>query len=140
MKKNRFSIRLKPRFFDLDVYRHVNNAAYLTFLEEARAAYCQELDLFFRPGSGIGFVIARAELEFKAPVGFGEELEIFIHSRNWARHRFEFAYRLESLTKERLVMKAKTVCVCYDLQADKAAPLPQRERRIMETYEEVEGG
>jgi len=139
VSKDHFSIRLKPRFFDLDVYGHVNNAAYLTYLEEARVAYCQQLAVF-SPPSGIGLVIARAEVEFKAPVTLGEELEIFISSRNWVRHKFEFVYRILALTTKRLVLKATTVCVCYDLQAGRAVSLPQKERRIMENFEEADLG
>jgi acyl-CoA thioesterase FadM len=60
---------------------------------------------------------------------------VFINSRNWDRHKFEFVYRIVSLTREKLVLKARTVCVCYDLQAGRAVPLPQKERMIMESYE-----
>ncbi len=130
------SIRLRPRFFDLDVYRHVNNAVYSTYCEEARAAYCRHLDIFLPHKKKIGFVIAKAELEFLSPVELGEELEIFIRSGNLGRARFDFTYLMNSLVRDKAVFKGRTTCVCWDLARQRPAPLDSRERRIMTDFEE----
>ncbi len=136
----RFSTRIRPRFFDLDVYRHVNNSVYATYCEEARVAYCRHLDIF-QPGRGmVGFVIARAAFEFLSPVTLGEELEISIRAEELGRARFEFAYRMVSPARDKTVFTGRTTCVCWDLEKHRPAPLPARERRIMTGFEEGDRG
>ena len=135
-----FSIRLKPRFFDLDVYRHVNNAAYSTYCEEARVAYCRHLDIFGPSRGKVGFVIAEAELRFLSPVKLGEEVEIFIRSESLGRATFEFAYLMTVRDPCRTVFTGRTKCVCWDLKKSKPAPLGPRERKIMTQFEEGPNG
>lgn len=131
-----FSLKLSPRFFDLDVYRHVNNAAYSTYCEEARVAYCRHLDIFVPSRGKTGFVIAKAELEFLSPVKLGEEVEIFIRSQNLGRARFQFAYLMTVREPFREVFRGRTDCVCWNLEKNKPAPLETRERELMIRFEE----
>ena len=42
------------RWSDMDAYRHVNNSAYLAYLEQARVAM-----FFHRANDGLGFSTAR---------------------------------------------------------------------------------
>ncbi len=130
-----FSIRLTPRFFDLDVYRHVNNAVYSTYCEEARAAYCRHLNIFLPDRKMIGFVIAKAEMEFLAPVKLGEDLEVFIRSANWGRARFDFFYLITGRNLGKNVFRGRTTCVCWDVNRKKPVPLDSRERAIMGEFE-----
>ena len=51
------------RFRDLDSMGHVNNAVYLTYLEEARIAFLRP------PGADVAdMILARVEIDFRAPV------------------------------------------------------------------------
>ena len=43
MSSFRFRHRLQVRFRDCDIFGHVNNAVYFTYMEEARWAYWREL-------------------------------------------------------------------------------------------------
>jgi acyl-CoA thioester hydrolase len=137
MPEFKFHLDLRPRFFDLDAFRHVNNAVYLTYCEEDRAAYCRRLGIFLLQDRAepVSFVIARAELEFKSPVTYGEELRVFIRAEKFSRHGFELAYRIESLTRRRLVLTARTKCVCWDVEGARLAALPERERAAMAAFE-----
>ena len=136
MPEFRFSTKIRPRFFDLDVYRHVNNSVYATYCEEARVAYCRRLDIF-QPGQGkVGFVVSKAAFEFLSPVTLGEELEIFIRAQDLGRARFDFAYLMVSLDRDKTVFKGLTTCVCWDLARQKPAPLAPRERGIITEFEE----
>ena len=60
--------KIQLRFSDLDVLRHVNNAKYATFMENARVDYFNEI---IAPGHNweeTGILIARLEFDFKIPV------------------------------------------------------------------------
>ena len=69
-------INLSVRFADLDAMRHVNNATYLSYLEEARIAYFN--DILKLPANNLDFgaVVARIEINYIQPIVLGDELEI----------------------------------------------------------------
>ena len=69
-------IKLRVRFSDLDAMRHVNNATYLSYLEEARIAYFK--DVLAQPKNNLDFgaVVARIEIDYIQPLIFGEEIEL----------------------------------------------------------------
>jgi acyl-CoA thioester hydrolase len=57
--------------------RHVNNAAYLTYLEEARIDYFNEL--FNRKKESLDFdaVVGRIEINYLYPIVLGDDVEVF---------------------------------------------------------------
>lgn len=130
-----FNIRFRPRFSDLDAFRHVNNATYLTYCEEGRVAYCRRLGIFYSGGGATSFVIARAELEFKSPVVHGQELEVRVRTEGWTKHRFDFVYEIFNLATEKVALKARTRVVCWKVDEARPVRLPDEERRIMEEFE-----
>ena len=58
----RFRVRLRTRWSDEDNQNVLNNAVYLTLLEEARHAYFSKLDLL--DGSHFPFLLAQCNLRF----------------------------------------------------------------------------
>ena len=70
----RHTFLLKPRWSDLDAYRHVNNVTWLEYLQEAR------VDMLFvhPPGPGAeglaqGVLVVRAEIDYRRPLIFRQE-------------------------------------------------------------------
>ena len=59
--------RERVRFRDCDALGHVNNAVYSTYLEEAR------MDIL---GGLREFILARVEIDFRAELRAGEEIEV----------------------------------------------------------------
>src|SRR4029078_1685342 len=63
------------RFRDLDALGHVNHAVYLTYFESARIAYW--LHATKRTGLGaLDMILARAEIDFRAPPGHRASLRM----------------------------------------------------------------
>ena len=60
---------LKVRTYECDIYRHVNNANYLHYLEYARYEYLKDIGFDYEKAvrSGYGVYIARIEIEYKKP-------------------------------------------------------------------------
>lgn len=58
-----FSRQVATRWSDMDAYGHVNNAVYLTYLEEARDHALSQV-LAAVPGE-TGYVIARVEVDYR---------------------------------------------------------------------------
>ena len=70
--------RLKVRFSECDMYGHVNNATYLSFLEHARVQLLEDVSLplsaLTRQGSFL--YIVKVSIEYKRTASLGDELEV----------------------------------------------------------------
>ncbi len=135
MKEFRAWVDVTVRFRDLDAMGHVNNAVYLTYLEHARVAYDRLVKIFFNSEEKSGFILARAEIDFKAPISLGEKVRVYIRAANWRQKSFDFIYRLESLSDGRLLALAKTVQVAFDYAAGRSAEIPAADLAKMKSFE-----
>lgn len=118
---------------DIDAMGHLNNVAYLSYLEWARQKYW----LAMRGSSDywdIDFVVARTEIDYRSPVHMGEVLEIDIRVSRMGRSSFDFSYRVSG-PDGRLVAEAKTAQVMYDWKARRSKPLDGETRRRIEAFE-----
>ncbi len=115
------------RFRDLDAMGHVNNAVYLTYMESARVAFLVDLEAA-KGFADLGIIVARIEIDFRAPLGFGEEVEVGVRAGRFGTKSFDLEYELWA--GSRLVAEAKSVCVGYDYSIGESVPIPDtwRER------------
>jgi acyl-CoA thioester hydrolase len=113
-----FVHREHVRFNDCDAMGHVNNAVYSTYLEESRVAMLGDLE---------PFILARVEIDFRAELRSGDEVEI----RSRCSHVGTKSFRLdhEIWSGDRLAAEAKSVLVGYDYTAGRSVPLPDEIRR-----------
>ena len=118
-----FVHREPVRFRDLDGMAHVNNAVFLTYLEQARLAWFGEADL--QPLQDV--ILARTEIDFRSPVRQGEVVEIGVRSSRVGTKSFELEYELQA--GGRVVAEAKSVLVGYDYEQAKSTQIPERWRR-----------
>ena len=113
-------------FRDLDPFSHVNNAVYLTYFEWARARLWFEL-----VGGGvprdIGFIVARAEIDFKAQIGL-ELIEIAVRISEMRTTSVDTVYEIR---KSNGVIAAigKVVVVLFDWKANAKTAIPEELRR-----------
>ena len=90
-----YSHRLDVRFRDCDALGHVNNAVYLTYLEQARLHCWRELWGFGEAGSPLpGVIMARAEIDYRLPAHYGQTLEIRIALAAIGRTSFTYDYEI----------------------------------------------
>jgi acyl-CoA thioester hydrolase len=123
-----FVHRERVRFRDLDAFGHVNNAVYLTYLEEARNALLRHLGLA-RGVAEITMILARVEIDFRAQVDAGQELEIGVRPVRLGTKSFELEYELRA--DGRIVAEARTVLVGYDYEANVSIEIPDEWRRSL---------
>jgi acyl-CoA thioester hydrolase len=116
------------RFRDLDAMGHVNNAVYLTYLEQARFTFLDGLGLveaLDRPP----MILARVELDYRAQIEPGEEVEIGVRTSRVGTKNFELEYRCEA--SGRHVADARTVLVAYDYERQEPVPVSEAWRRAL---------
>jgi acyl-CoA thioester hydrolase len=107
-----FTYTLEVRWRDCDSYRHVNNAVYLTYFEEARAHFWRALraDAF----TGYDFIIAEITCTYRSPAEEGEILTVAIRVSEIGTKSFHLAYRITENATGREVATGRSVQVMYD--------------------------
>jgi acyl-CoA thioester hydrolase len=126
---SRFVHDVHMRWSDMDAYRHINNSAYLQYLEQARVA------MFFHRHEGFssGTVIGRHEIDYLHPVVYHPEplrVEMWIEQVRGA----QFTVRYEVFDEGRLAAKAATRCVTFDFSMDRPRRLTDEEREILNGF------
>jgi acyl-CoA thioester hydrolase len=117
------------RFSDCDPLGHVNNAVYLTYLEQARITLWRaQLGAWPRTtaeseGRREGFILARAEVDFRAQAREGDELEVQLALGGFGRTSASYEYEISDVKSGRLVANARTVQVWIDYDAGRPVPL-----------------
>ena len=118
--------RIEIRWRDMDAYGHVNNAAYLTYLEEARDEWLEHV--LGDAGSAWDFVIARVAIDFRHELRQDDDAVV-------ATCRLERIGTSSVTTCEELrtldgtlAAEAKVVLVARDLGAGRSRPLTPAER------------
>ncbi len=139
--KAAFVHRLEVRFRDCDAMGHVNNAVYLTYLEQARFAHWRALwgfgPLQLAPalssveGSRLpGVIIARVECDYKRPATYGDVLEVRLTVAAIGRSSFRYEYEIVD-DQGRTVLAAQTVQVMYDYTAGRPVSIPEDIRKLL---------
>ena len=108
-------MKVRIYYHDTDCGGVVYYANYLKYLEEARSEYFESRSLIIRDllEDGIGFVVARQEIDYKSPAFYGDTLEIKTRVTEASLTRVNFEYDIVN-QKDKLVANAKTVLVFVD--------------------------
>jgi acyl-CoA thioester hydrolase len=130
----RFRHQLRVRFRDCDLFGHVNNAVFFTYMEEARWYYWRELTGDAPHDRLPGLILAREECDFIRPALPGERLDIWVGTTKIGRA--SMVLDCEMLDERgQAVAKGKAVVVAYDYSSAKPVPLPDWARIRIEEYE-----
>jgi acyl-CoA thioester hydrolase len=129
----RFSISQPVVLRDLDGFDHVNNAVYLTYVENGRVAYLREIVGAVRR-TEIGNIMASVALEYRAPLSYGDTVEIAVRVESIGTKSFQLAYRLVRTDGE-VVAEASSAQVMFDFAADRTIPVPAEWREAIAAHE-----
>jgi acyl-CoA thioester hydrolase len=120
-------------FRDLDAFGHVNNAVYLTYLENARVTYMREV-LGVESLSNLLVIVASIQIDFRSRASLGEVLEIGSRVSRVGGKSFDLDHEIRG-PGGRLVAEAHTVLVAFDYEQDGAMDVPAQWRDRIEEFE-----
>lgn len=125
-----FTTDVQVRFRDVDAFGHVNNAVYVTYLEQARVDYLETV-------LGVGIdeldsVLASLEIDYRRPVTDADSVEVAIEVPELGRSSIPMEYEIR--TDDDLVAVAESVQVAYDFETRSSKPLPEEWREAIATY------
>jgi acyl-CoA thioester hydrolase len=134
----RFYYPIEVRYGDLDPQGHVNNACYFTYIEQARVGYIKRLGLW-DGGSflDIGIIIADAQMNFKAPILFGQAVRVGVRVTRLGNKSLTMKYRLEEAGSGQEFSSGSTVLVTYDYHQERSVPLPGSWRAAIAEFEGI---
>jgi len=136
MSEFRFFYPIDVRYGDLDPQGHVNNAAFLTYLEHARVAYIRRLGLWDgKSFLEIGFILARVELDYKAPILLTDQVEVGIRVSRLGNKSLDMEYLVREKGTGKVFAVGKTVQVAYDYQQGATIPLRETWLEAIQAYE-----
>jgi acyl-CoA thioester hydrolase len=127
---SRFVHEVHMRWSDMDAYRHVNNTAYLAYLEQARVA------MFFHRHESFnaGTVISRHEIDYLRPIVYDPvplQIEVWIEKIGGARFTVRYEIFDQRESGRVLTARASTTCVTFDFATDRPRRLTAEEREIL---------
>jgi acyl-CoA thioester hydrolase len=130
----RHIFRCPLRWADMDAFGHVNNVAFLRYLEEAR------IDFMFRlaPGEGSasftgGSVVARHEIDYLRPLVHRHEpvtIETWVTGLTAASMTLKYEVKDDGT----LYARASTVVVPYNLAKQQPRRITAEEKAFLEQY------
>lgn len=125
---------IEVRFRDTDMLGHVNNAVYLTYFESGRMAYWREF-IGQAHGGRVPFILARAEIDFRAEARAGEQLTLGVRGGRLGVKSFDLDYLLVRDADGTELAAGRSVQVFYDYEAGSSVPLPDDLRARLEEFE-----
>lgn len=128
---------LQVRWSDMDALGHVNNARFLTYLEQARIHYVNELNLWGGTTDRLGVIIARVEIDFKLPLFASDDVHVFTRCARLGKRSFDTEQWVARHKGEQLEVAARAVItvVVYDYRSNQSAPIPDEWRALIKAYE-----
>jgi YbgC/YbaW family acyl-CoA thioester hydrolase len=129
----RFRVELATRWSDEDNQSMVNNAVYMTLLEETRHAYFRALDLL--SANKFPFVLAQTNISFVSPMSGGTRVEVEASTVQLGTKSFTQAYRVRELPGRRVVCEAVARLVAWDESRRSSTPMGDEFRARIERFE-----
>ncbi len=119
----------------MDAYGHVNNVVFLRYLEEAR------IDFLFRPEKDFkqGSVVARHEIDYKRQLVHRHhpvDIELWVTEIRAA----SFTLTYEVKDDDVVYVRASTVIVPFDFEAQRPRRITAEEREFLQEYTDDDEG
>jgi acyl-CoA thioester hydrolase len=135
----RFYHPIEVRYGDLDPQGHLNNARYLTYMEQARIHYIQHLGLW-NGGSfmNLGVILASIHIDFRNPVQFGQAVRVGVRTARLGEKSLETQHLIEDASSRQVLAEATAVLVAYDYQKGESVPVPEAWRRVIVQFENLD--
>jgi len=134
----RHQYALQVRWGDMDALGHVNNARFLTYIEQARFDYFRAgLGRRYQVGDRPGFILVKVVLEFKQPLFESDDVHIFTRCIRLGGSSFDLEHWVMRLKDGQLeaAAQATITSVVYDYVERKSVPIPDALRAAIKAYE-----
>jgi acyl-CoA thioester hydrolase len=139
MSEFQYNQPVEIRYGDLDAQGHVNNACYLTYLEQARIGYMRHLGLWCSGSwTDLGVILAEARVTYRAPILFGQALQVGVRVSRLGGKSLTMEYCLVNPDNQQEMANAATILVTYDYKTGATIPIPDVWRKAIQEFEKLD--
>lgn len=132
----RYFHEIEVRYGDLDPQAHVNNAKFLTYMEQGRIAYIRDLGLWDgRSFFDIGIILAEARVTFLAPIHFGQKVKVGVRVSEIGNKSMTMEYVLLDGESGEKLATGSSVLVAYDYRLAQTQRIPDHWREAITRFE-----
>jgi acyl-CoA thioester hydrolase len=137
MPEMRFYHPMEVRYGDLDPQGHLNNAKFLTYFEQARIRYFEELGLFSKDVSfmDIGVIVADIHIRYLAPVFIGAPVRVGVRTSAIGNKSITIVENIVDGESGKVYAQGTVALVTYDYHAHKTVPVTEEWRKKIADYE-----
>ena len=136
MSEFRFFYPVQIRYADLDAQWHVNNARFLTILEQARLSYIRQLGLWDgKSFLDLGLIVADVHIAYKAPIELEEEIQVALRVDRIGNKSMTMINEIRNTKDGSLKAQAEVVMVTYDFHSKATIPVPESWRKKITEFE-----
>jgi len=134
-KDFQFSMKLHMRWSDMDEMHHVNNAVYLTYLEDARGFYLDRACQWDWEKDGI--ILANANINYLKPLHFLDDATLYVRCSKLGNKSFNLEYLIQRVKNEvvEVVANASTVQVMFNYSTASSVAIPADIKRKISAFE-----
>jgi acyl-CoA thioester hydrolase len=139
IEKFRHKISVKVRFSDLDAMGHVNNASYLSYLEEARLAYYNHILKMDTNNLDFNAVIAKIEIDYIDQIRLGDNVEVYTRTAKIGNKSSDVEHLVVVTNNgnKKIAAKALTKLVSFDYRKNISVPVSEEAKKTIEGFEEL---
>jgi acyl-CoA thioester hydrolase len=130
----RFRLDIRVVFGEIDYYRHVNNVAYVRWMETARIDYC-EVALERPLGAPQNVILASQSFHYERQAQHGERLVMGCRCSRLGTKSLDLTYELWRGAER--VGHGVSALVAFDYAANRSIPVPGAWRARITAYEIV---
>lgn len=135
--KFNYKTNVATRFIDFDMFGHVNNSVYFTYLEVARSKYWEEIIKWDWKKTGV--VIAHAELDYIFPILMEDKIAVHVKTSRIGTTSFDLEYEVIKIkdNEEVVCSRGKTVCIAINYSSKRPTAIPEAEKQRMINFEQI---
>jgi acyl-CoA thioester hydrolase len=130
----RYVQRFRVVLSDVDMLRHVNNAAYVRWLETIRSEYFAEV-LGGEVAGERGIIMAKLNVDYEVPLQYRERIALGCKVSRIGGKSFDFAYEVWSEDRALRSARAVTTVVAMNYETGKTIAVPERWRGAIAEFE-----
>jgi acyl-CoA thioester hydrolase len=136
MSDYRYYHPIEVRYGDLDPQGHLNNAKYLTYMEQGRISYVKHLGLWESESfMDLGIILAEIKITFLAPILFGQPVRVGVRTSRLGNKSLNMEHCLEDAQTGLELAAGSSVLVTYDYRSNQTVPVPDRWRQAISEFE-----
>jgi acyl-CoA thioester hydrolase len=127
--------RFTVPFGDVDMLQHVNNIAYIRWMEIVRTEYFARV-LGADINSAEGMIQANISFQYEKQIAYRESVAVGVRVSRIGTKSFDFTYEIWSETHGHRCAHGTTAIVAYDFVKRESIAIPDVWRRTIDAFEQ----